>query len=145
MRSLCASNDHRFIVRVPRAQRITGCHLSSFGFRRRPIQFRVPAAVEAGEAVTGFAPWVRHGGKGDGGVVEGTSGLLVEEMHFGHHRDRGAVPLWGRLFLPGNLLLRMTLFAFGFVSLDTGEMGGVVDDIHRSAASGLGTDQMFVL
>jgi hypothetical protein len=39
----------------------------------------------------------------------------------------------------------MTLFAFGFVSLDTGEMGGVVDDIHRSAASGLGTDQMFVL
>jgi hypothetical protein len=39
----------------------------------------------------------------------------------------------------------MTLFAFGFVSLDTGKMGGVVGDIHRSAASRLGTGEMFVL
>ena len=55
--------------------------------RRRPIQLRVPAAVEAGEAVTGFAPGIRHGGKGDGGIVEGACGLIVEEMDFSHHRD----------------------------------------------------------
>jgi len=73
------------------------------------------------------------------------SGLLVEEMHLSHHRDRGAVPWWGWLFFAGNLLLRMTLFAFGFVNLDTGEMGGVVGDVHRSAASRLGTSEMFVL
>jgi len=118
---------------------------SSFCFRRRPIQFGVAAAVEAGEAVTGFASGIRHGRKGDGGVVERASGLLVEEMHFGHHGDRGAVPRWGRLFFAGNLLLRMTLFAFSFVGLDTGEMGGVVGDVHRSAAAGLGTGEMFVL
>ena len=105
----------------------------------------MPAAVEAGEAVAGFAPGIRHGGKGDGGVVEGARGLFVQEMDFGHHRDRCAVPRWGRLFFTGNLFLRMTLFAFGFVRLDTGEMGAVVSDIHRSAASGLRTDEMFVL
>lgn len=114
-------------------------------FRRRPIQFSMTAAVEAGEAVTGFAPGVRHGGEGDGGVVEGASGLIVQEMHFGHHGDRGAVPRWHRLFFAGNLFLRMTLFAFGFVRLDPGEMRGVVGDIHRSAASGLGTGEMLVL
>jgi hypothetical protein len=69
----------------------------------------------------------------------------MEEMHFGHHGDRGAVPRWGWLFFAGNLLLRMTLFAFGLVGLDTGEMGCVVGDIHRSAASRLGTGEMFVL
>ena len=79
------------------------------------------------------------------GVVKGASGLLVEEMHFGHHGDRGAVPRWGRLFFAGNLLLRMTPLAFGFVSLDTGEMGGVIGDTHRSAASRLGTSEMLVL
>jgi len=105
----------------------------------------VPAAVEAGEAVAGFAPGIRHGGKGDGGVVEGTSGLIVEEMHFGHHRDRGAVPRWGRLFLAGNVLLRMALFAFGFVGLDTGEMWREIDDVHQPAASRLGAGEMFVL
>ena len=57
------------------------------GFRRWPVQFSVPAAVEAGEAVAGFASGIRHGGKGDGGVVEGTSRLFVEEMHFSHHCD----------------------------------------------------------
>ncbi len=114
-------------------------------FRRRPIQFSVAAAVEAGEAVTGFASGIRHGGEGDGGVVEWACGLIVEEMDFSHHRDRGAVPWWGRLFFAGNLLLRMTLFAFRFVSLDMGEVGGVVGDVHRSAASRLGTRQMFVL
>lgn len=88
------------------------------------------ATVVAGEAVTGFASRIRHGGEGDRGVVEGTSGLIVEEMDFSHHRDRGAVPWWGWLFFAGNLLLRMTLFAFGFIRLDTGEMGGVVSDIH---------------
>jgi hypothetical protein len=71
--------------------------------------------------------------------------LIVQEMHFGHHGDRGAVPRWGWLFFAGNVFLRMTLFAFGFVRLDTGEMGGVVGDVHRSAASGFGTGEMFVL
>ena len=105
----------------------------------------MPAAVEAGEAVAGFAPGIRHGGKGNGGVVEGASGLLVEEMHFGHHGDRGAVPRWGRLFLAGNVLLRMTLFAFGFVGLDTGEMWREIDDVYQPAASRLGAGEMFVL
>ena len=59
----------------------------SLGLRRRPVQLRMSAAVEAGEAVTGFAPWIWHRGKGDGGVVEGACGLLVEQMHLGHHRD----------------------------------------------------------
>ena len=45
------------------------------------------AAVEAGEAIAGFASWIWHRGKGDGGVVEGARGLLVEQMHLGHHRD----------------------------------------------------------
>ena len=103
------------------------------------------AAVEAGEAVTGFASGIGHGGERDGGVVKGASGLIVEEMHLGHHGDRGAVPGWSRLFFAGNLLLRMTPFALGFVGLDTGEMEGVVGDVHRSAASRLGTGQMFVL
>ena len=35
-----------------------------FRLRRRPIQFRMSATVEAGEAVTGFASGIRHGGKG---------------------------------------------------------------------------------
>ncbi len=105
----------------------------------------MPAAVEAGEAVTGFASGIRHGGKGDGGVIEGACGLIVEEMHFSHHRDRGAVPRWGWLFLSDNLLLRMTLFAFGFIRLDTSEMGAVVGDVHRSTASGSCTGQMFML
>jgi hypothetical protein len=46
-------------------------------FGRRPIHFGVPAAEEAGEAVAGFASGIRHGGKGDGGVVKGASGLIV--------------------------------------------------------------------
>ena len=103
------------------------------------------AAVEAGEAVAGFAPRIRHGAKGDGGVVEGAAGLIVEEMYFGHHRDRGDVPRWGCLFLPGNLLFRMTSLAFGFVVLDTGEMWREIDDVHQPAASRLGTGEMFVL
>jgi hypothetical protein len=57
------------------------------GFRRRPIQLRMSAAVEAGEAIPGFASGIWHRGKGDGGVIEGACGLLVEEMHFSHHRD----------------------------------------------------------
>ena len=112
---------------------------------RRPIQFGVPAAVEAGETVTGFASGIWHGSKCDGSVIEGACGLIVEEMHFGHHRDRGAVPRWGWLFFAGNLFLRMALFAFGFICLDTGEMGGVVGNVHRSAASRLSTSQMFML
>jgi hypothetical protein len=39
----------------------------------------------------------------------------------------------------------MTLFAFGFVRLDAGIVWGVIGDIHRSAASGLGTGQVFML
>ena len=103
------------------------------------------ATVVAGETVAGFASGIRHGSKGDGSVIEGASGLIVQEMHFGHHRDRGAVPWWGWLFFAGNLLLRMTLFAFGFIHLDTGEMGGVVGNVHRSAAARFGTGKMFVL
>src|SRR5437016_11880378 len=103
------------------------------------------AAVEAGETVTGFAPGIGHGGERDGGVVKGASGLIVEEMHLGHHGDRGDVPRWGRLFFAGNLFLRMTPFALGFVGLDTGEIGGVVGDVHRPATSWLGTGQMLVL
>ena len=118
---------------------------SPLGLRRRPVQFRMSAAVEAGEAVTGFASGIRHGGKGDGGVIEGACGLIVEEMHFSHHRDRGAVPRWHRLFFAGNLLLRMTLFAFGFIRLNTSEMGAVVGYVHRSTAARLGTGDMFVL
>ena len=57
------------------------------GFRRWPIQFSVPAAVETGEAVAGFATGIGHGGKGDGGVIERARGLFVEEMHFSHHCD----------------------------------------------------------
>ena len=45
------------------------------------------ATVEAGEAVTGFASGIGHGGEGDGSVVEGACGLIVEEMYFSHHRD----------------------------------------------------------
>ena len=45
------------------------------------------AAVETGEAVTGFASGIGHGGEGDGGIVEGARGLFVQEMYFGHHRD----------------------------------------------------------
>jgi hypothetical protein len=103
------------------------------------------AAIEAGEAVTGFASGIGHGGKGDGGVIEGACGLIVEEMHFSHHRDRGAVPRWGWLFFAGYMLLRMTQFAFGFVDLDPTEMRSVVGDIHRSAASELSTGKVFML
>jgi hypothetical protein len=49
------------------------------------------------------------------------------------------------LFFAGNLFLRMAQFAFGFVRLDTGEMGAVVGNVHRSAASGLGTGEMLML
>lgn len=103
------------------------------------------AAVEAGEAVAGFASGIGHGGKGDGGIVEGASGLVVEEMDFSHHRDRSPVPRWHRLLLAGNLLLRMTLLTFGFVDLDPTEVRGVIGDIHRSAAARLGTGKMFML
>ncbi len=105
----------------------------------------MPAAVEAGEAVTGFASGIRHGGEGDGSVIEGACGLIVEEMHFSHHRDRGTVPRWHRLFFAGNLFLRMTLFTFGFVGLDTGEIRGMVGNVHRPTASGLEAIEMFVL
>jgi hypothetical protein len=39
----------------------------------------------------------------------------------------------------------MALFAFGFIRLDTSEMGAVVGNVHRSAASGLEAGEMFVL
>jgi hypothetical protein len=39
----------------------------------------------------------------------------------------------------------MTLFAFGFVDLDPTEMGSVVSNVHRSAASGPEASEMFVL
>jgi len=67
---LRASNEHIPIVRVPRAGGRPGCPFSSLCFRRRPVQFGVSPAVEAGEVVTGLAPGIRHGGKSDGGVVD---------------------------------------------------------------------------
>jgi hypothetical protein len=39
----------------------------------------------------------------------------------------------------------MTLFAFGFVGLDTGEMWREIDDVYQPAASRLGAGEMFVL
>jgi hypothetical protein len=39
----------------------------------------------------------------------------------------------------------MALFAFGFIRLDTSEMGAVVGNVHRSAAPGFGTGKMFML
>jgi hypothetical protein len=105
----------------------------------------VAAAVEAGEAVTGFPAGIRHGRKGDGGVVEGAAGLLVEQMHFGHHCDRADVPRWGRLFLSGNLLFRMTPLAFGFVVLDTGEMWSKVSHPHWPATAWFRAGEVFVL
>jgi hypothetical protein len=115
------------------------------GFCRRPIQFRVPATVVAGEAVAGFASGIRHGYKGDGGVVKWACGLVVQKVHFGHHGNRSDVPRWGRLFFAGNLLLRLTPFACGFVCLDAGIVRGVIADIHGSAAPRFGTGQVFVL
>ena len=103
------------------------------------------AAVEAGDAVAGFASGVRHGRKGDRSVVEGAAGLIVEQVYLGHHRDRSDVPRWSRLFLPGNLFLRMTPLAFGFVGLDPGEMGSEIGDVHRSATAWLRAGQVFVL
>ena len=115
------------------------------GFRRRPIQFSVPAAVEAGEAVAGFASGIRHRYKGDGGVVKRARGLVVQKVHFGHHGNRSDVPRWGRLFFTGNLLLRLTPFACGLVCLDAGIVWGVIGDIHGSAAPRFGTGHVFVL
>lgn len=60
---------------------------SPLRFRRRPIHFGVSAAVVALEAVPGFAPGIGQRDEGDGGVVEGTGRLFVEEVHLGHHRD----------------------------------------------------------
>ena len=76
---LRASNEG---LRRPRVARATEVGVlapppSPFCFRRRPVQLRMSSAVEAGEAVAGFAPGIRHGGKGDGGIVEGASGLIV--------------------------------------------------------------------
>lgn len=59
----------------------------AFRFRRRPVHFRVAAAVKAGETVPALPARIRQGDKGDGGVVKGTGWLVVEEMHLGHHRD----------------------------------------------------------
>ena len=115
------------------------------GFRRWPIQFSVPAAVETGEAVAGFATGIGHGGKGDGGVVKRARGLVVQKVHFGHHGNRSDVPRWGRLFFAGNLLLRLTPFACGLVCLDAGIVWGVIGDIHGSAAPRLEASEMFVL
>ena len=142
---LRASNEGLRRPRVARAKKIIRLHPSSLGFRRRPIQFSVPAAVEAGEAVAGFASGILHGYKGDGGVVKRARGLVVQKVHFGHHGNRSDVPRWGRLFFAGNLLLRLTPFACGLVCLDAGIVWGVIGDIHGSAASRFGTGQVFVL
>ena len=115
------------------------------GFRRRPIQFSVPAAVEAGEAVAGFTTGIRHGRKGNGGVVKGAGGLLVKEMHFGHHGERGDVPRWGRLLYSRDFFRYMAALTLRFVGPDVGIVQGVIGDIHRPTASRLGAGQMFML
>ena len=103
------------------------------------------AAVEAGESVAAFASRVRYGGEGDRGIVEGAGRLIVQEMDLCHHRDRSIVPGWGCLFFAGNLFLYMTQFTFGFVGLDSGEMGSVVCHVHCAAAAWLGAGHMFML
>src|SRR6478736_4663029 len=85
-RAISPSEDLRRL-RGARAQKIISLPPLPFGFRRRPIHFSVPAAVEAGEALAGFASGIRHGGKGDGGVIKGANGLFVKEMQFGHHGE----------------------------------------------------------
>ena len=103
------------------------------------------AAVVAGEAVAAFPARIRQGCKGDGGIVEGATGLFVQEMDLCHHRDRSIVPGWGGLLFAGNLFLCMTQFTFGFVGLDPGEMGRVVCHVHRASAAWLGACHMFML
>jgi hypothetical protein len=105
----------------------------------------MPAAVEAGEAVASFSAGIRQRRKGDGRVVEGAAGLIVKEVHLSHHRDRRVIPWWLGLFLTRDRFFCVTPFAFGFVGLDTGEMWREIGDVHRPAAAGLGTGQMFVL
>ena len=76
---LRASNEGLPRPRVARATEV-GVLIpppSSLGFRRRPVHLRVSAAVEAGEPVAGFTAGIRHGRKGDGGVVIGAAGLIV--------------------------------------------------------------------
>jgi hypothetical protein len=39
----------------------------------------------------------------------------------------------------------MTPFAFGFVDLDTAEVGREIDDVHLPAATRVGTGERFML
>ena len=120
-------------------------HPSPFCFRRRPVHFGMASAVEAGEAVAGLPSGIGHRDKGDGGVVERTGGLVVEEMDFGHHGDRGYVPRRLVFFLARNLFDQMTALARGFIGLDAGIVRSKIDDIHCSPATGLGASQMLML
>ena len=139
------SSEALLRARAPGAKNQHGCRSLSFCFRRWPIHLGVSAAVKTGEAVAAFTARIRQRCKGDGGVVEGAAGLFVKQVNLGHHRDRGIVPRWGRLFFAGNLFFRMASFAFSFVRFDAGEMGREVCHVHRSATSGLETGEMFML
>jgi hypothetical protein len=113
--------------------------------RRGPVHFCVAAAVVTQEAVAGLAAGIGQGDEGNGSVVEGAGRLVMEQMDFGHHGNRGDIPGGGCLFLAGNQFFRMAVVTLGFVSLDAAEMGGVVCDFHRSTTARLGTSQMFML
>jgi hypothetical protein len=105
----------------------------------------VPAAVETTQAVTGFAAGVGEGGKGNGRIVKRTSRLVVEQVNLRHHRNGGEVPRGRRLLFAGHAFLCMTPFAFGFVDLDTAEVGREIDDVHLPAATRVGTGERFML
>ena len=57
--------------------------------------------------------WVWHGDEGNRGFVERAGWLVVEEMGFGHHGNRGDVP--GKVVFshPGDLFDSMATFTLG--------------------------------
>jgi hypothetical protein len=105
----------------------------------------MPAAIETLEPVAAFASGIGQRNKRDGGVVKWASGLFVEEMDFGHHRDRSDIPRWSGLLYSRDLLLHMAPFTLRFIHFDATIVGSVIGDIHRPATSRLGAGQVFVL
>jgi hypothetical protein len=105
----------------------------------------VAATVEAGEAVTGFAAGIGHGDKRNRRIIEWAGWLIMQQVYFSHHRNRGDVPCRLVFFLAGDLFDEVTAFTRRFIGFDTGVVGREVDDIHRSAATGFGASQMLML
>ena len=117
----------------------------AFRFGRRPVHFRVPAAVVALETIPGFTPGIGQRDEGDGGVVERTRRLFMEQMDLSHHGNRGHIPGGLVFFFPSDRFHCVAAFTFGFVALYTAEVGGVVGDIHGSATVRFSACQMFML